>query len=143
MRVYLVVVISTAECERIFSRLKLVKTALRNRLSYSLDRILQVALNGPSLAEAMAEGGLIDQALSYFFGRQKRNIRVPYKYMMEKKDVEKLDGIKWGIKVPHPEVIIERKNEVEEGDVEDSEAASLARSRRRAQKPHDWRRQCQ
>ena len=95
------------------------KTALRNRLSYSLDRILQVALNGPSLAEAMAEGGLIDQALSYFFGRQKRNIRVPYKYMMEKKDVEKLDGIKWGIKVPHPEVIIERKNEVEEGDVEE------------------------
>lgn len=33
--------------------------------------------------------------------------------------MEKLDGIKWGIKVPHPEVIVERKNEVEERDVEE------------------------
>ena len=74
MRLYLAVAISTAKCERIFSRLKLVKTALRNRLDYSLDRILQVALNGPSLEEAASEGGVSDQAMMYFFSRKNRNL---------------------------------------------------------------------
>ena len=104
MRVYLIVVISTAECERIFSRLKLVKTTLRNKLDYSLERILQVAQNGPSLKEAMSKGGIVDQALMYFFGRQNRNLKVPNKYKAQKDIVEKLDKIKWGIKVPHPEI---------------------------------------
>ena len=110
MRLYLVVVLYTAECERIFSRLKLVKALiLRNRLDYSLERIMQVALNGSSLAEAMLDGGEVDQALMYFFSRQNRNLKVPAKCQMQQTLVQKLDLLTWCLKVPHPEIVIEEK----------------------------------
>ena len=78
---------------------------------------MQVAFNGPTLAEAMSDGGVVEHAMKYFFSLKNRNLRVPLKVKALLKDVEKLNAIKWGIKVPHPEVIPMEKPEDEDGDV--------------------------
>ena len=60
-----------------------------------------VALNGPSLKSAMAEGGLIEQALIYYFSRNDRKIgSVPGKFRSQKAYADKLDALVWNIKVP-------------------------------------------
>ena len=48
----LILPISTAECERAFSTMKRIKTALRNRLTtLNLDHLMQISINGPCGAE--------------------------------------------------------------------------------------------
>jgi hypothetical protein len=101
MRVYLVVILSSAECERIFSRLKLVKTRLRNRLkNVTLEQILQVALNGPSLREFI-DNGMMKQALTYFFSKTKRNAKAPSQYTDHFKK-QTLQKLVWGTQWTYP-----------------------------------------
>ena len=46
----LVLPVSTAECERAFSAMKRIKTALRNQLiTPNLDHLMRVSIDGPSL----------------------------------------------------------------------------------------------
>lgn len=60
-----------------------------------------VSKNGPSLKEAMAPGGVVEQALMYFFSRKDRKIgNVPSKFSDKKELAKKLDQIKWNLKVP-------------------------------------------
>jgi hypothetical protein len=98
MNVYLVIIISTAHCERIFSRLKLTKTALRNKLKQdSLEQLLHVSLNGPPL-DKFIDSGMMEMALKYFFCMQRRNAKPPSKYVDEAAQAlrAKLDLLKWG-----------------------------------------------
>ena len=45
----LILPVSTAECERAFSTMKRIKTALRNRLATTnLDHLMRISINGPS-----------------------------------------------------------------------------------------------
>ena len=47
-----IIPVSTAECERSFSAMKRIKTALRNRLkTTTLDCLIRVNIEGPSLSE--------------------------------------------------------------------------------------------
>ena len=79
---YLVTMLSTAECERVFSRLKLIKTALRNRLSQgTLEKLLHIALNGPATLEELNSSGILRLALTYFFPLKNRNVKPPAKYI--------------------------------------------------------------
>ena len=46
----LILPVSTAECERAFSTMKRVKTALRNRLiTANLDHLMRISINGPTI----------------------------------------------------------------------------------------------
>ena len=105
MKCFLVVIISTAECERVFSRLKLVKTALRTRLSNStLEQILQIALNGPPLQEFI-DSGLMKIALTFFFTRSNRNLKPPPSYI-DKELAAKLDKLQWTTDCEWPEHVL-------------------------------------
>lgn len=69
-----------------------------------------VALNGPPLKDAMAEGGVVEQALAYFFSRNDRKIgNVPAKFSQRKDLAAKLDKIRWNVKVPPLPVAIPDK----------------------------------
>ena len=47
-----IIPVSTAECERSFSAMKRIKTALRNRLkTTTLDCLMRVSIEGPFLSE--------------------------------------------------------------------------------------------
>jgi hypothetical protein len=95
MSAYLVTIISTAECERVFSKLKLIKTALRNRLSQStLEQLLHVALNGPKTIAEFRTSGLLKEALTYFFTLKNRNAKPPAEYI-NRELMRKLDRLKW------------------------------------------------
>ena len=63
------------------SRLKLVKTRLRNGLSNAtLEQILHIALNGPELQEFI-DSGMMKRALSFFFSMKNRNAKPPPGYI--------------------------------------------------------------
>ena len=132
MRFYLVVILSSAECERIFSRLKLVKTRLRNLLTkVTLEQILQVALNGPSLEEFI-KSGLMEQVLTYYFSKCNRNARSPLRYTDHFLKL-RLEKLVWGthckFKTPLPITLEAARQEqidlgwVSEEDVDEGEAA--------------------
>ena len=57
----LAIPVTSVECERDFSRLKLVKTRLRNRLgAVNLSRLLRVSINGPDVTEFPFEDALVE-----------------------------------------------------------------------------------
>ena len=48
----LVLLVSTADCERCFSTMKRVKTDLRNRMStQTLDKLQRIRIEGPTISE--------------------------------------------------------------------------------------------
>jgi hypothetical protein len=74
LRVYTILTTSAAECERGVSLLKLIKTALRNRLSQAtLEQLLMIKING-------ANARLFDFALAVkvFFSKKDRKFLVPW-----------------------------------------------------------------
>jgi hypothetical protein len=100
MSAYLVVIVSTAECERVFSKLKLIKTALRNRLSQStLEQ-----LNGPKTLEEFESSGIVKDSLTYYFSLKDRNVKPPPSYI-NMDLMRKLDKLSWKTtcKFPVPE----------------------------------------
>jgi hypothetical protein len=119
MACYAVVIVSTAECERVFSLLKLIKTALRNRLcNINLEKLMHVAVNGPSL-QVFVSSGMLTRALTYFFSRAKRNARPPREYIDHRLAI-KLDKLEWGTSCTFPYVVArdqlldEQKQEIAE-----------------------------
>ena len=87
---------------------------------------MQVALNGPPLEEACAAGGVVDQALRYFFSIQNRNLRVPDRYTMTKKERGELDALTWNISVPHPEVVSQQRPQEDKDNDGDLDPEDLA-----------------
>ena len=70
----LVQAMNTACCERGFSRMKLIKTASRNRLYVeTLDALMMIALNGPSFDDTVAVSEIVDAAFEHWSADCKRN----------------------------------------------------------------------
>lgn len=88
-----------------------------------------VSKNGPSLKEAMAPGGVVEQALMYFFSRKDRKIgNVPSKFSDKKELAKKLDQIcKWNLKVPP--LAIEVPAAAQPANAESDEEGGLVESR--------------
>lgn len=58
---YLTLPLTTVECERVFSKMNLVKTQGRNQLNVmTLDGLLQISLNGPSFGEFNYENAVLE-----------------------------------------------------------------------------------
>ena len=67
--IVLVLPVSTAECERAYSTMKRIKTALRNRLiTVNLDRLMRISINGPDIQNF----DFIKAATSWGSQRQRR-----------------------------------------------------------------------
>jgi hypothetical protein len=102
MRAYAIAIFSTAECERVFSKLKLVKTKLRNRLSQkTLEQLLQISLNGPPPSEFVSKG-YMKMALTYYFTLKNRNAKPPREYI-DLTLMRQLDKLQWGTSCKFPE----------------------------------------
>eukprot|EP00733_Pompholyxophrys_punicea_P000635 Pompholyxophrys_punicea_v1_NODE_204_length_2775_cov_14.624265.p2 type:complete len:152 gc:universal NODE_204_length_2775_cov_14.624265:1957-2412(+) len=72
MKVYTVLTLQSADCERGFSAMKRIKTAFRNRLSNkTLEQLMYISVNGPSL-----EKFDFQKAVSVWFYQRSRNISV-------------------------------------------------------------------
>ena len=64
--IYIVFASTSCDAKRAFSALKLVKTALRNRMTQALlQQLMQIVLNGPKLAEEAKCEEIIERALTY------------------------------------------------------------------------------
>ena len=89
LELYLCLTISSAECERAVSVLKLIKNAKRNRMGQDLlEQLMSLKLNGPTLAimganqedelgDEIPTSSGIDKALKVFFSDKKRMAAVP------------------------------------------------------------------
>jgi hypothetical protein len=82
----LTVCVDSTDCERGFSAMKHIKTALRNRLAQStLEQLLMISINGPELDEKEDVQQIIEEALAFWYGGKsgktgawvKRRVKLP------------------------------------------------------------------
>ena len=75
LSIFCILCLSTVWCERGFSLMAITKQKLRNRLTViTLDALMMVAANGPSMTETEAIDTLINEALVYWKSKCKRNV---------------------------------------------------------------------
>jgi hypothetical protein len=138
LTVYLVLTISSAECERVVSVLKLIKTAKRNRMGqHLLEQLMHLKLNGPTLTvfcqNELDDDGKeinfsnnIDRALKVFFSDKERKVAVPEAWTQDFKSTGR---------------------RVEPGETSDASGDCALRGQRIRAHPHrvrpDWLQECE
>jgi hypothetical protein len=75
-RAALVIMLASVDCERGFSQLVIIKTALRNRLTtHSLDALMRITLTGPNIMNHEEVNKLMRKAYRFWLNRANRYIK--------------------------------------------------------------------